>query len=81
MHYVYVLHSPSFNKIYIGETHDYAARLQAHNHPSSTGWTKSFQPWIMIHVELLQSKSAALIREKQLKSYRGREWIKDTYLR
>ncbi|MEP7265725.1 MAG: GIY-YIG nuclease family protein [Bacteroidota bacterium] len=80
MHYVYVLHSPSFNKIYVGETTDYNGRLQAHNHPQSKGWTKKFQPWIIIHVEEVATRSEALTREKQLKSFKGREWIRKTLL-
>ena len=73
---VYVLHSQKFNKIYIGFTSDIEKRLFAHNHSSNKGWTKSFQPWKIIYFEEFKTKEEAMIREKQLKSSRGREFIK-----
>ena len=73
---VYVLHSQKFDKIYIGFTTDIEKRLFAHNHPSNKGWTKSFQPWEIIYSEEFETKEEAMDREKQLKSYRGREFIR-----
>ena len=73
---VYVLHSQRFDKIYIGFTSDIEKRLFAHNHPSNKGWTKSFQPWEIIYSEEFETKEEAMDREKQLKSYRGREFIR-----
>jgi putative endonuclease len=73
---VYVLHSQKFNKIYIGFTSDIEKRLFAHNHPSNKGWTKSFQPWDIIYSEEFETKEEAMIREKQLKSSKGRDFIK-----
>ena len=73
---VYVLHSQRFDKIYIGFTSDIEKRLFAHNHPSNKGWTKSFQPWEIIYSEEFENKEDAMVREKQLKSYRGREFIR-----
>ena len=73
---VYVLHSQRFDKIYIGYTSDIEKRLFAHNHPSNKGWTKSFQPWEIIYSEEFETKEEAMDREKQLKSYRGREFIR-----
>ena len=32
--------------------------------------------WIIIYKEQVENRKQALIREKQLKSYRGREFIK-----
>jgi len=73
---VYVLHSRSFDKIYIGFTTDIEKRLFAHNHISNKGWTKSFQPWEIIYTEEFKLKSDAMIREKQLKTSKGREFIR-----
>ena len=73
---VYVLHSHKFDKIYIGYTSDIEKRLFAHNHPNNKGWTKSFQPWEIIYSEEFETKEEAMDREKQLKSYRGREFIR-----
>ncbi|MEZ5104633.1 MAG: GIY-YIG nuclease family protein [Draconibacterium sp.] len=77
MHYVYALYSKGFDKIYIGYSSDINKRLAAHNHKSNTHWTAKFQPWIIVYSEEYDSKTLALKREKQLKSYRGRQFIRE----
>jgi putative endonuclease len=77
---VYVLYSVTHSKIYIGFSSDIEKRLFAHNHPSNKGWTKSFQPWTLIYSEVFETKSGAMQREKQLKSSKGRSFIKDVIL-
>jgi putative endonuclease len=72
---VYVLYSPIFKKIYIGYTSDLESRFRSHNELSIKGWTKRFRPWIIIHTEMFESKAEALMREKNLKSSKGRDWI------
>ena len=57
-------------------TSDIDARLASHNHPQNRGWTAKYQPWEVIYKESLHSKKAALIREKQLKSFQGRKFIR-----
>ena len=73
---VYVLYSPSYHKIYIGFTSDLDARLLAHNQLATKGWTIKFRPWIVIYTETFFSKKEAMAREKQLKSAKGRLFIK-----
>ena len=75
MYFVYALHSPAFNKIYIGSSPDPERRFIQHNDNRNDGWTRQFQPWVLIYTEKINSKTDALIREKQLKSSRGREFI------
>ncbi|MEZ5104631.1 MAG: GIY-YIG nuclease family protein [Draconibacterium sp.] len=77
MHYVYALYSKDFDKIYIGYSSDINKRLAAHNHKNNTHWTAKFQPWIIVYSEEYDSKTLALKREKQLKSYRGRQFIRE----
>jgi putative endonuclease len=74
MYTVYVLHSKSFNKIYIGFTSDIEQRLIAHNHSKNKGWTRKSQPWILVYSEEVDSKILAMAREKQLKSHQGRDF-------
>ena len=74
---VYVLFSEVHNKIYVGQTHNLENRLQMHNSPENEGWTRTWQPWRLIYQEELSSRSEALKREKELKSYRGREFIRE----
>ena len=72
---VYVLFSPSHNKIYIGYTSDLEKRLLSHNHLSPKGYTKRYRPWMLIHTEVFNTKLEAIKREKELKSGRGRKFI------
>ncbi|WP_167604609.1 GIY-YIG nuclease family protein [Maribellus sediminis] len=75
MYYTYVLYSEDYNKIYVGYSANPNQRLEIHNSKENTGWTRSFQPWKIIHLEEFTTKSEALKREKQLKSSRGRAFI------
>ena len=72
---VYVLHSIKFNKIYIGFTSNLEARFISHNELGTKGWTKPYRPWEILHTEIFDEKSAAMKREKYLKSARGREFV------
>jgi putative endonuclease len=76
MYYIYILHSPAKDRFYIGSTSNPEGRLIAHNHPQNKGWTKRFQPWIMVYNEAFDSKSKALAREKLLKSYKNKDYLK-----
>jgi putative endonuclease len=73
---VYVLYSEKFNKIYIGYTSDLEKRFLSHNELGTKGWTIKFRPWKIIHTESFQTKAEAMKREKELKSSRGRNWIR-----
>ena len=74
---VYVLYSKAFNKIYIGYTTDVSNRLLSHNELATRGHTMKYRPWIIAFTETYNTKKEALIREKQLKGGRGREFIWD----
>ena len=74
--HVYVLHSVESDKIYIGYTYDLAARIKSHNLLATKGWTIKFRPWTLIHTEAFSTKGEAMRREKELKSARGREFIR-----
>jgi putative endonuclease len=78
---VYVLHSVSFDKIYIGYTSNLESRLRSHNELATKGWTMKFRPWNVVHSETFESKILALKREKELKSYQGRLFIRNVILK
>ena len=80
MYKVYILYSIKFNKIYIGYTSNLEQRLLSHNELGKKGWTIKFRPWTLIHQEEYQTKEEALLREKNLKSGQGREWIRKLLL-
>ena len=75
MYTVYVLYSDRYQKIYIGYTSNLFERIQSHNLLGTKGWTVRFRPWQIIYTEEFVEKSAALKREKELKSSRGRAFI------
>jgi putative endonuclease len=57
MYQVYVLYSPSFDKIYIGHTSDLEARLRSHNEESTKGYTKRYRPWEVVYTENYETRS------------------------
>jgi len=77
---VYVLYSNEYDKIYIGFTSNIEQRILSHNKLGKKGWTIKFRPWALIHTEEFEDKKDAMQREKQLKSSRGRDWIRKELL-
>ena len=77
MFFVYALYSETHNKIYIGYSSDPEMRLLSHNDDRNKGWTGRYQPWMLIFTEKCDTKTKALKREKQLKSAKGRRFIRD----
>ena len=76
MYCVYVLYNREYKKIYIGQTKDLGTRLKLHNDKFFKGYTSRFGgKWVVIYTEEVKDRKEALIREKQLKSYRGRQSI------
>jgi putative endonuclease len=76
IHVVYALHSEEHNKLYIGETAQLIDRFYSHNFKATKGYTIHYRPWKVIHVEFFASRAEALIREKQLKSAKGRNFLR-----
>lgn len=77
MYTVYVLFSAQYEKIYIGFTLNMEQRFLSHNKMGKKGWTVQYRHWHILYTEQYDGKSEALLREKFLKSGKGREWIKD----
>jgi len=73
----YVLYSVGYNKIYIGYTSDIVERLKSQNVLATKGYTIKFRPWIIVYTEDFELKSDATKREKELKSSRGRNFIRE----
>ena len=79
MYTVYAIYNKMGKKIYIGQTEDIERRLQQHNkiidNPSL--YTSRFEgQWELIYKEQYTSRQEALKREKQLKSYQGRLFLR-----
>jgi putative endonuclease len=52
-------------------------RLKSHNTLATKGYTIKFRPWIIVYTEDFELKSDAMKREKELKSSRGRNFIRE----
>lgn len=79
MFYVYVIKSGSSDKIYIGQTVDIEKRIRQHNDPGnnfSVYTKKNKGPWELVYKEEVETRRDALTREKNLKSSRGRSYIR-----
>ncbi|TET84172.1 MAG: GIY-YIG nuclease family protein [Candidatus Nealsonbacteria bacterium] len=78
MYSVYAIFNTKHKKIYIGQSKDLDNRLKLHQERTfKNSYTSRFNgKWILIHKEDFKVRKEAIIREKQLKSYRGREFIR-----
>jgi putative endonuclease len=73
--YTYAVYSEKYRKIYIGFTHNIEERLIDHNYRAKKGFTVRFRPWVLVYTEEFQNKTEAMRREKELKSFQGRQFI------
>ena len=77
MYTVYALYNRENSKIYLGQTKDLETRLKMHNERTFKGYTSRFSgQWTLIYSEEYSTRREVLEREKQLKSYQGRVFIK-----
>ena len=79
----YVLKNNQTGKIYIGQTSNLKNRIDRHNgllinkSSSFTYKNKGEGKWILIYFEDFEDRKTAKIREKELKSFQGRMFIKN----
>lgn len=66
--YVYIITSKTLDRRYTGITTDPNRRLREHNkNKRGAKYTKAGRPWELVYLEPVDSQSAALIREHQIK--------------
>lgn len=77
-HFVYAIYNKDHSKTYIGETNNLEERIRIHNeHKFAKSYTARFDgTWKLIYFEACSDRIQARKREKQLKSYQGRQFIK-----
>ena len=73
---VYILFSSTKNKFYIGYTSELEERIIRHNQKSK-GFTGNTNDWEIVYTENYTTKSEALLREKQIKSWKSRAKIQE----
>lgn len=71
MYYIYILKSKFDNKFYTGFTSDLRKRLKEHE-KGNVDSTKNRRPLELIYYEAYKYKTNALLREKFLKTTRGK---------
>ncbi|HLL61054.1 MAG TPA: GIY-YIG nuclease family protein [Candidatus Nitrosocosmicus sp.] len=78
MYNTYAIYNQRHKKIYIGQTDNIELRIELHNNGKfKNSYTSRFTGnWILIYNEKFETRKEALLREKQLKSYQGRQFIK-----
>ena len=82
LYFVYVLANLK-DEIYIGQTSHLSCQFDQHNDPEFQGTLhtkRHLGPWRMIYSETYATRAKAMGREKQLKTSRGRTWIRQTFL-
>jgi len=75
MYYVYILHSKSLNKSYVGSTSDLKNRLKIHN-LGKVRSTKNGKPWQLVYYEGFINKTDCRREELFLKTGKGRDRVK-----
>jgi len=69
--YVYILRSLKDGSLYVGQTRDVQRRLNRHNDPREKSYTSRRGPWVLAYSEPQADRSAAVRRERFLKSVAG----------
>ena len=74
-YFVYTLYSEKRQKTYTGHTDCPERRIFQHNAGLEKS-TKGGAPWSLIHLEKFGSRGAAMKRENELKTGKGRDFLK-----
>lgn len=81
-YFVYILQNPE-GKTYVGQTSNLPRRLAQHNDPGcrlTLHTNRHKGPWSLIHHEQFPTRSQAMRRERELKTGKGRDWIRRVLL-
>jgi len=73
---VYIMASKRNGTLYVGVTSDLTRRVWEHKQGITGGFTEKYRVHHLVHYELFEDMSSAIVREKQLKKWR-RTWKLD----
>jgi putative endonuclease len=76
MYYVYILYSQEDEKLYTGYTKNLRLRFEQHS-AGMVESTKNRRPLDLIYYEACLKQEDATHREKYLKTYRGKQFLKN----
>ena len=71
---LYILHSKSIDRYYVGYTNNLNRRLSEHNRIKGK-YTDAGIPWILVYTESFISRKEAMDREKFIKSRKSKKFI------
>ena len=75
MFYVYILHSTSLEKYYVGQTDNLHQRVGKHNSGLSP-YTSRANDWKLVYAESFPERSAAIKREREIKKKKSKKYIR-----
>ena len=76
MHFLYIVHSKTIDRYYVGETHDLVNRLEQHNqHHFKNNFTKAAKDWKVALSKICESKEDAIYLERFIKRMKSKEFI------
>ncbi len=82
MYFVYVIENAK-GRLYIGQTEDVERRLSQHNSPAGKEhlgkYTHRNGPWSLLGTESFDTRSEAMRREKQLKSWKAPKKVRELF--
>ncbi len=73
-YFLYILHSESADRYYVGISSDPERRLYFHNSVEK-GFTSRYRPWSKVFVKEYPSKADAQMAESTVKSWKSRKMI------
>ena len=81
MFWVYILQNPE-GRFYTGHTDDLAGRVANHNRTDkiSGKFTRKNGPWMLVWFEQHPNRSSAVRREREIKSWKSAELIRERLL-
>ena len=74
MYYVYILHSLSKDRYYIGYSENPDRRILEHNSGKVTS-TRLYRPWVKMYTEAYDTEVSAIRREREIKLKKSRLYI------
>ena len=74
--YIYILHSESSDKFYVGYSSNVSSRLERHNNPKFNSYTSKHIPWILkASIFVGNDRGKATVIEKYIKKQKSRKFI------
>lgn len=77
---VYVLYSPSHNRLFTGMTTSLGEQMQIFNGDQVVKGMFEYKPWTLVHMELFSNEGEASLRESFLKSPQGHAYVRSDIL-